>query len=95
MKHYIAISAEIPYIKKPFMKFAQLKCGRDLQYHKGVEEIVKCCRKRGACICPSNYTEIFPKLKVEDNFISEYIYKIIQLKFGRDSNQPYGGRVEE
>jgi hypothetical protein len=30
-------------------------------------------------------------MKVED-FISEYIYKIIQLKFGRDLNQPYGGR---
>ena len=31
-----------------FMKFAYFKCGRDLQYPTGVEELLKCERKRRA-----------------------------------------------
>jgi hypothetical protein len=30
--------------RKTFMKFVQLKCGRDLQYPTGVEELLKCGR---------------------------------------------------
>ena len=30
------------------MKFVQLKCGRDFQYPTGVEELLKCRRKRRA-----------------------------------------------
>jgi hypothetical protein len=33
------------------LKFAQLKCERDLQYPTDVEELLKCGRKRGACNC--------------------------------------------
>ena len=44
-------------------QFVQLKCGRDLQYPTGVKELLKCGRKRGACIFSPNHTEIFLKLK--------------------------------
>jgi hypothetical protein len=48
------------FISEKFLKFVQLKFGRDLQYPKGVEELLKCGRKRSAWIF---FSEIFHKLK--------------------------------
>jgi hypothetical protein len=47
---------------KTFLKFVQLKRGRDLQYPIGIEELLQLGRKRRAWNF-SNHTEIFHKLK--------------------------------
>ena len=47
------------------------KCGTDLQYPTGVEELLKCGRKSRAWFFPIQKSST--NENVEDNFISEYI----------------------
>ena len=59
------------FISEKFLKFVQLKCGRDLQYPTGVEELLKCGRKRRAWTFFQTVLKSSTNWNVENNFISE------------------------
>ena len=62
------------------MKFVQLKCGRDFQYPTGVEELLKCRRKRRAWNFFKPYrnlpqTEMWKTISYQNNFLKYFKLK--------------------
>jgi hypothetical protein len=62
---------KITSYQKTFLKFVKLNCGRDLQYPTGVEELLKCGRKRRAW----NFVQLYR------NLLQTEMWKIISEFF--------------
>jgi hypothetical protein len=61
---------KITSYQKTFLKFVKLNCGRDLQYPTGVEELLKCGRKRRAW----NFVQLYR------NLLQTEMWKIISCQ---------------